>query len=107
MKSIFKGVKTMKIFKEIKKIAQLNDKKHRLIELIKEKYGDMADGVYWDTAHFETLNKEDVQEFRKSGNETEDYFVTQSTGYLGDDFYGHLWFKTDVPGQYVKVYFEC
>lgn len=85
----------------------LNDKLSKLIELIDTKYGDIGEGVDWHTAKLVTLSKEDIKNFKQSGNETEDYFVAQTTGYLGDDFYGHLWFKTDVPGQYVKVYFEC
>lgn len=97
----------MTIYKEIKRIAILNDKLRRFIELIDSKYGDIGEGVDWNTAELVTLSKKDIQNFRESGNETDDYFVAQSTGYLCDDFYGHLWFKTDVPGQYVKVYFEC
>lgn len=54
-----------------------------------------------------SLSKEEIQDFRDSGDENDDYFVSQSTGWTCDDYYGHLWFKTDVPGQYVRVYFEC
>ncbi len=97
----------MTIFKEIKKIAMLNEKKKRLIELINAKYDDIGEGIDWNTAELVTLSKADIASFRGSGNETEEYFVAQSTGYLCDDYYGNLWFKTDVPGQYVKVFFEC
>lgn len=97
----------MTIFKEIKQIAMLNDKLSKLVEQIDTKYGDIGEGTDRNTAKLVTLSKEDIQNFRESGNETDDYFVAQSTGYLSDDFYGYLWFKTDVPGQYAKVYFEC
>lgn len=59
----------------------------------------------FDSAEFVPLSKEDIEYFGES-NTTDDYYVSQSVGYCGDDFYGHLWFKTDVNGQYVKIYFE-
>lgn len=97
----------MNIYKEIKKLASLNAKREHLIETINRKYGDLGEGVDWNTARFVSLSKEDIQSFRDSGDEDDDYFVSQSTGWTCDDYYGHLWFKTDVPGQYVRVYFEC
>lgn len=103
----------MTIFKEIEKIAMLNEKKKRLIELINAKYGDMNNDsdwgmvIDWDTAELVTLSKADIASFRKNGNATEKYFIIHSTGYYsGTSYYGYLWFKTGVQGQYVKVFFE-
>ena len=97
----------MNTYKEIKEIAKLRAKTKRLINVIAEKYGDMCEGVDWDSAEFVSLDREDIQDFITHNGEEEDYFVEQSRGYFEDDYYGHLYFKTDVPGQYVKVYFEC
>lgn len=97
----------MNTYKEIKEIAKLRAKTKRLINTIAEKCGDRCEGVDWDSAEFVSLDKEDIQDFITHNGEDEDYFVEQSRGYCEDDYYGHLYFKTDVPGQYVKVYFEC
>lgn len=98
----------MNIYKEIKKIAMLNGRLKRLIEQLEAKNSDLGcSGIHWETAKLVTLSKEEINYFKERGDETEDYFVSQSRGYVEDSFYGYLWFKTDVPGQYVKVYFEC
>lgn len=96
----------MKLYKEIKEIAKCRAKINRLNENLQDKGLD-PEGIAWFTAQFVTLDKEDIEHFRRTRGETEDYFVSQSCGYLGDDFSGHLYFKTNVPGQYVRVYFEC
>lgn len=97
----------MRKFKEVKAIASAMAKIRNLAGEIYRKYGEIAEGVDWTTAKFVSLTKEDIQHFKARGGETENYFVEQSTGYLGDDFYGNIYFATDVPGQYVEVYFEC
>lgn len=97
----------MRKFKEIKTIASAMAKIRNLAGEIDKKYGEIAEGVDWTTAEFVSLTKEDIQHFKAHGNETENYFVDQNIGYLGDDFYGYVYFATDVPGQYVKVCFEC
>lgn len=96
----------MKVYKEIKEIAKLNSKKKHLVAKLVGADFD-TEGIAWDTAKFVSLSKEDIEAFENTNGVTEDYFVSQSCGYLGDDFSGHLYFKTDVPGQYVRVYFEC
>lgn len=97
----------MNIYKEIKKIASLNAKIKNLVNLLDEKYGeDIFEGIDWNSAELVTLSKSEIQDFKRSGNSTDDYFVKQQHGYCEDYFYGSLFFKTDVPGQYVKVFFE-
>ena len=95
----------MNIYKEIKEIAKLNSKREFLAGKLAQKID--CEGILWDTAEFVTLSREDIKTmFDPQREVTEDYYVDQSVGYCGDDFYGYLYFKTDVPGQYVKVYFE-
>lgn len=96
----------MKIYKEIKEIAKCRAKMNRMVENLQDKGLD-PEGIAWFTAQFVTLKKKDIENFKYTNGVTEDYFVSQSCGYLGDDYSGHLYFKTSVPGQYVRVYFEC
>lgn len=35
----------------------------------------------------------------------DDYYCRQHTGCCEDDYYGELYFKTDVPGQFVEISF--
>lgn len=94
----------MNVYKEAKQIAKCMSKIHHLIEMLNEKTD--IEGVDWSTAEFVSFTKEDEAHFRACNGETEDYFVDQTVGYFGDDYYGWLYFKTDVPGQYVKVHFS-
>lgn len=97
----------MRKYKEIKAIASAMEKVRNLVAEIDEKYGEIAEGLAWTTAKFVSLTKEDIQHFKARGGETENYFVEQTTGYSEDSFYGNVYFATDVPGQYVEVYFDC
>lgn len=94
----------MNEYKEIKQIAKCMSKVDHLKKILDDKID--CEGIDWTTAHFVGLSKEDIEHFKRSYSETEDYFVDQSVGYCGDDFFGWLYFKTDVPGQYVKVHFS-
>lgn len=94
----------MKTFKEVKEIAKCVAKIGRLAEKMHD-YID-TDGIEWYTATFVSLTKEDIDDFEENNGVTEEYFVTQSTGYCEDCYYGELYFKTDVPGQYVRVNYD-
>lgn len=97
----------MNVYKEIKEIAKCVSKINSLIEKINKENGEIAEGLDWYTAEFVTLTKEDIKHFKDRHCETEDYYVDQHTGYCEDDFYGHVYFKTDVPAQYIKIHFFC
>ena len=94
----------MNIFKEVKEIA----KKNAQIKFLIDKLSNETDteDIDWTTASFVSLSKEEIKRFKHSNSETEDYFVYQRAGYDEDSFYGWLYFKTDVPGQYVRVHFS-
>lgn len=94
----------MNIYKEAKEIAKCNAKIRHLAEKLSDKID--TEGLEWETAQFVSFSKEDEEHYRKRGNETKDYFVDQTTGYCEDNFYGYVYFKTDVPGQYVRVHFD-
>lgn len=95
----------MNTYKELKRIAMLNTKKNKLIEAVAEKID--VDGLCFDTARLVSLTKDDIKRFKETGNYVDDdYFVEQHRGYCEDDFYGYVWFKTDVQGQFVRIYFS-
>lgn len=95
----------MKVYKEIKEIAKCMAKLKSNVEKLGEKF-ETAD-IDWTTSEFVNLSKKDIEKFERTNGVTEDYYVEQHCGYCEDDFYGWLWFKTDVNGQFIKVHFSC
>lgn len=97
------------IYKEIKRIACLNTQIGRLVNKLSERFGGY--GIYWDSAELVsglTVGEHGLyQDGTCIAELCDDYFVNQYTGYCADDYHGNLYFRTDVPGQYVKVHFEC
>lgn len=93
----------MKIFKEVKEIAKAMSK----VRNLGLKMADYIDpqGIDWTSAEFVNLSKEDLEHFQDN-EKTDEYLVVQWTGYCEDDFHGYLYFKTDVPSQYVRVRFD-
>lgn len=101
----------MEIYPELKKIASLNDKIKRLAAAFEEKCG--AEGLYLQGAHFITGCKEKNGHLYKEGERLDncgiadnEYYCLQYTGYCEDSYHGTLYFKTDVPGQFVAVPFD-
>lgn len=101
----------MIVVPEIKKIAGLNDRIERLTKIISEKMD--SDGIDWRSAYFVDGCKErnghlysNERRLDRDGLVDDLYYCTQYTGYCGDDFYGTLYFKTNVPGQFVAVPFS-
>lgn len=92
----------MNIYKEIKEITKCISKVEKLADKLSKKID--TEGIKWETAEFVSMSRKDIE---KIDLVDDDYYCEQHTGYLEDDFYGWLYFKTDVPGQYVKVYFRC
>lgn len=98
----------MNTYKEIKEIAKCASKIQRLVEKLEEKIDIDIDDMDWERTELVSLTKEQIRHFEKTNGVTSDYFVEQhQSGDIEDSWYGWLWFKTDVNGQYVKVPFEC
>lgn len=101
----------MNIYPEFKKIAMMNAKIKRMNERLKEKLDmDGLDVGYACLIHgCKVIDGELYQNGEQltngGGCVDDDYFVNQSTGYFGDDFYGTVYYRTDVPGEYVAVPF--
>lgn len=102
----------MNIYPELKKIAGKNESIRRLITALVEKID--CEGMNWSESYLVSGIKEkegylykDGQRLDNSGLIDNDYYCNQHTGYCEDDYYGTLYFKTNVPGQFVAVPFAC
>ena len=95
----------------IKKIAEMNAKIMHLAKILNEKMD--TEGLNWERAYL-IANCEERNGHLYCGNSQLDnegivddlYYCEQYDGYTGDDFHGTLYFKTNVPGQFVAVPFE-
>lgn len=101
----------MIVLSEIKKIAGLNAAISRLSKILDEKMD--TEGLDWRSAYFVDGCKERSGHLYRNGERLDRdglvddlYYCTQYTGYCGDDFYGTLYFKTNVHGQFVAVPFS-
>lgn len=98
----------MPIYKAAKRIACLNAQLARQVELMSQEID--SDGIEWYSAELVSgltvrngkLYREDIPVAKWA----DEYFVNQSQGYIEDNYYGWLYFRTDVPGQYVRVHFD-
>ena len=102
----------MNIYPEIKKIAGKNEAIKRLADTLSEKID--CEGLDWSNAHLITGCKEKNGHLFQGGGRLDnggladdDYYCDQHTGYCEDDYHGTLYFKTNVPGQFVAVPFAC
>ena len=100
----------MIIIQELKKIAGLNSKIKRLANIVENEYG--LDELDIKNAYLITGCSVEKNHLYQNGCRLDNcglvddlYFCRQHTGYCEDDFYGTLYFKTNVPGQYVAVPF--
>lgn len=101
----------MIVLPEIKKIAGLNAVILRLSKILDEKMD--TEGLDWCGAYFVDGCKERNGHLYRNGERLDRdglvddlYYCTQYTGYCEDDYYGTLYFKTSVPGQFVAVPFS-
>lgn len=101
----------MTIIPELKKIAGFNAKIERLVKIVSNKID--ADGLGVESAYLISGCSIKGKHLYKDGCRldncglTDDlYYCDQHTGWCEDDFHGTLYFKTDVPGQYVAVPFD-
>lgn len=101
----------MIVLQEIQKIAELNSKIERLSEVLGEKMD--SDGLDWKSAYFVDGCKERNGHLYSNGERLDNdglvddlYYRHLCTGYLDDVSFGTLYFKTNVPGQFVAVPFS-
>lgn len=101
----------MNIYPEIKKIAGLNSSIERLVKKLEDKLETV--GLQWERAYLiDGCKEKDGHLFWRGkqvdnhGLVDDDYYCYQISGYCEDDYHGTLYFKTNVPGQYVAVPFD-
>lgn len=105
-----KRMERMPYAKDLKKLAMLNARQDRMIKHIIDTADLDPDGLELQTAELITGCVERNGKLYRNGycigtNEG-DYYCNQSQGYCEDHFFGYLYFKTDVPGEYVKIHFD-
>ena len=105
-----KGNRCMIVYPELKKIAGHNQAICELIEKLKDKLD--CDGLMFECAKLIsgcniTNNCLYRGKILLSDHLVDDvYFCKQYRGYCEDDYYGNLWFKTNVAGQFVEIPFN-
>lgn len=101
----------MKIYPEAKQIAGAMDKARRLSQKLEDK--TEACDLEWETATLiDGCKEKNKRLYDSSGkwlgnNEFNEYYLEQHQGYIEDDYFGYCYFKTNVPGQFVRVHFHC
>lgn len=100
----------MNVYLEFTEIAKMNERIKSLATMLEEELD--LDGLDLTSAYFVENCEEknghlysDEGRLDNSGLVDDQYYCDQYTGYLGDDFYGTLYFKTNVPGKFVAVPF--
>lgn len=98
----------MPIYKAAKRIACLNAQLARQVELMNQEID--PDGIEWYSAELVSgLTARDGELYYGDlpvAERADKYYVDQTQGYSEDNYYGWLYFRTDVPGQYVRVHFD-
>ena len=102
----------MNIYKEIKKIAELNEAIVYLINNLEENEFN-TDGLDFRSAYFiKNCVEENGHLYDCDGNRLDnhglidnDYYCCQHTGCCEDDFYGILYYATEEEGMFVAVPF--
>lgn len=110
-------MKEKQLLRAIKKIAKLSIKLTKLREKMNESYFfedllswgctdiykhcSIKDGVLYDNKGRELSNDGNCM------TESIPYFVNQSTGYCGDDYYGTMFVKVDNKNTFIAIHYEC
>ena len=104
----------MEIIREIKMIAAANATRDHWIKQLELSGKVEMDGLHLESAELIDGCKEKNGHLYKNGCRLDNddkgpvddqYYCHQRQGYCEDDFYGTLYFKTNVPGQFVAVPF--
>lgn len=102
----------MNIYNEIKQIAELNEKVIELVNQL-ETDGFDTDGLDFRSAYLIRgcvaenghLYNKDWHRLDNSGLVDNDYYCNQYTGYLGDNFYGTVYYATEEESTFIAVPF--
>lgn len=101
----------MKVYEELKIIAEDNRKRAGLIESLGEKI-DLEGYDLCRANLFTGCTEKDGRLFDAAGKRLDnsglinnEYYLYQRTGYLEDDFYGTVFYATNEPGSFIAIPF--
>ena len=103
----------MNVYKELKEIVDLNNKIKILAQLFEDKFEDI-DGLDFSNIYIiEGCIVKNNRLYDSKNNRLDngggivdnDYFCHQTTGCCEDDFYGTMYFATEVEDTYIAVPF--
>lgn len=102
----------MVIYEELKKIAQINQERTELYNVLFEKTD--LDGLHLDSAEFiKNCVAENGHLYDRCGNQLDnyglvddEYYCNQSKGYLDDDYHGVLYYATDEADTFIRIPFS-
>ena len=103
----------MVVYDELKLIAEINQKRTELSNILFKKMD--LDGLHLDSAVIIKncitenghLYNADGEQLDNCGLVDEEYYCSQSKGYIDDDYYGTLYYATDEEGVFVKIPFTA
>lgn len=103
----------MVVYKELNEIAEINQKRIELSNILFEKMD--LDGLHLDSAEFiKNCVAENGHLYDKDGNQLDnyglvddEYYCNQSKGYLDDDYHGVLYYATEEEGTFVRIPFSA
>ena len=103
----------MIVYDELKQIAEINKKRTELSNILFEKID--LDGLHLDAAEIIKecvaenghLYNRDGEQLDNCGLVDDEYYCSQSKGYLDDDYYGTLYYATTEEGVFIKIPFSA
>lgn len=103
----------MKVYKELKEIALMNEKRQILCEKLEKKIDiddfslEYAKPVRNCTEKNGHLYNAEGKRLDNYGLVDDEYYCYQLQGYCEDDFYGELYYATNEKGVFVEIPFHC
>lgn len=102
-------MKKQPYWRQLKKLAMMNARQKRLISQINIRMDIETDGFCLDGAQLITgcveRNNKLYRDGILLGTDEGEYYCRQYQDYCVDSFFGNVYFKTDVPGEFVKIPF--
>ena len=103
-------MKRQPCWKVLKKLAKLNTRRYRLMDQITERKDFDASDLMLEAAELITgcveRNNKLYRNGELLGTDEGEYYCRQYQGYCEDSYYGNVYFKTDVPGEFVRIPFD-
>ncbi len=95
------------LLKDIKEIAKCLTKYDTLVAKVSDIDEFSLLIIDWITAEFVSLSKEDIERLAGDNQDKTGPFIIDERNAYEDTWCGEIYFKTDVPGQYVRVHFDA